>query len=128
MVARPRSFRSWYSWYIVPTMKHLLKHPGKVANNQLTKRRGHLGFCTCTELVSRCKLYGTHLIVEAELYGIYLAYHTGKVRQVSRSVVCTRPKKQKQPAAPVTAPTYDYIVIHGRTRVTKVNLGLKWPK
>ena len=87
MVARLRSFRLWL---VVPTMKHLLTHPGKEAKNQLTKRRGHLGFCTCTELVSRCKLYGIYLTVKAELYDAYLTYHTGEVRQVSGSVIHKR--------------------------------------
>ena len=61
------------------------------------------------ELVSRSKLYGTYLTVEAELYGAYLTHHTGKVRQVSGSVVCVRLKS----ARPVT--TY---ANRGRTHVT----------
>ena len=59
-------------------------------DNQPTERRGHLGPRTCTELVSRCKLYGIYLTVEAKLYDAYLTYHTGEVRQVSGSVVCMR--------------------------------------
>ena len=44
----------------------------------------------CRQLVSRCKLYGAYLTVESALCDVYIMFHTGKVRQVSGSVVCMR--------------------------------------
>ena len=50
----------------------------------------------------------TYLTDEAELYGTHLAYHIGKVRQISGSVVHLR----------WTLPSMTMYLTHGRTRVT----------
>ena len=47
--------------FFVLTTTSSLRTSRKSLNNQPTERRGHLGLRTCTESVSRCKLYGTYL-------------------------------------------------------------------
>ena len=76
------------------TYESLSRHQENRLKTSPPNRRGHMGLSTCrnarTKLVSRCKLYGAYLTGDAELYDTYLTYHTGKVRQVSGSVVCMR--------------------------------------
>ena len=75
---------------VVPIrLKCLLEHPGMMLKTSPPKGEATWD-SVHTELVSRCKLYGIYLTVEAELYDAYLTYHTGEVRQVSGSVVHRR--------------------------------------
>ena len=74
---------------VVPVFEHLAELPGYPFKIRQPNRTAHLELRMCVKLISGSKLYGTYLTVEAELYGAYLTYHTGKVRQVSGSVVHT---------------------------------------
>ena len=75
---------------VVPAIKRLSELPGFPLKIRRPNRTVHLELHTCVKLISWCKLYGTYLAVEAELYGSYLTYHSGKVHQVSGCVVHAR--------------------------------------